>query len=53
VRYTLTLSSHWFFASIAGFLAALPWVSRRFSLRTMLVVTTLISMFLAAVAASL
>jgi hypothetical protein len=50
VRYVVP---HWFLASIAGFLAALPWASRRFNMRTMLVLTTLVAVFFAAVAMSL
>jgi hypothetical protein len=44
---------HWFLVSIAGFLAVLPWVFRRFTVRRMLVLTTLLAVFFASVAMSL
>jgi hypothetical protein len=49
VEYDLILP-HWFLAVAAGTLAALPWIRWRFSLRTLLIATTLIAVVLAAVA---
>ena len=40
------LFPHWVCVSIAGVLAALPWLPRRFSLRTLLIATTLVAVVL-------
>jgi hypothetical protein len=44
---------HWFLVAIASALAAAPWLLRRFTIRTMMALTTLVAMFFAIAAASL
>jgi hypothetical protein len=40
---------HWFFVLLFAALAALPWIKWRFSLRTLLIATTLVAVGLAAI----
>jgi len=47
---TRAYAPHWFYVSIAGIFAALPWILRRFTVRRMLVLTALIAVFCAVVA---
>ena len=47
------LVPHWFLVLLTSLLAALPWISSKFSLRTMLTVTTVAAVFFAALASSL
>jgi hypothetical protein len=37
---------HWFLFAIAAVFAALPWINNRFSLRTLLIATTLVAVVL-------
>jgi hypothetical protein len=37
---------HWFSATVCGVISVLPWLPRRFSLRTLLIATTLVAVVL-------
>jgi hypothetical protein len=41
--------THWFVSFLITLLAALPWLPYRFSLRTLLIATTLVAVLLGAV----
>jgi hypothetical protein len=43
----------WFFVTIFATIAALPWIKWRFSLRTLLIVMTLLALFFGAIAMSM
>jgi hypothetical protein len=43
---------HWFLVLLGVLFAAVPWISRRFSLRTLLIATTLIALVLGLIVAS-
>ena len=45
------MSPLWFLATLAGVVAVLPWVARRFSLRTLLIAMTLVAVALGLVVA--
>jgi hypothetical protein len=44
---------HWFWLTITATIAALPWIKWHFSLRTLLIVMTLLALFFGAVAMSM
>jgi hypothetical protein len=50
---TALLAPHWFAALVFAALAAIPWISRswRFSLRTLLIATTLVAVGLGVIVA--
>jgi hypothetical protein len=43
---TIVRAPHWFLLVVAGTAAAIPWLPWRFSLRTMLIATTLVAVVL-------
>jgi len=44
--YTVLTLPHWLMALLSASLASVPWISQRFSLRTLLIATTLIAVVL-------
>src|SRR5262245_38512210 len=47
--YTVFTVPYWFLALLAALLTAVPWTRRRFSLRTLLIATTLVAIALGAI----
>jgi hypothetical protein len=46
------LAPHWIYVALAGGLAASPWIPSRFSLRTLLIATTLLALILGTIIAT-
>jgi hypothetical protein len=49
-RHTAVAAPHWMLASLFAAIAIMPWMGRRFSLRTLLIAMTLVAVALGIVA---